>query len=88
MRLFFHGESVAALQPGRHWQGDDIYRTAGLPSVGELVDTALGLGVRMMVCQTGLQLCGLTAASLDEGIEAGGMIAFPADARDDDVMMG
>jgi len=88
VRLFFHGESVAALQPGRHWHGDEIYGAAGLPSVAELIENALGLGARVMACQTGLQLCGLSAGSLAEGVETGGMIAFLADARDDDVMMG
>jgi predicted peroxiredoxin len=88
VRLFFHGESVAALQPGRYWQGDGTYGAAGLPSVSELIDNALSLGARVMACQTGLQLCGLSAESLAEGIEAGGMVAFLADARGDDLMMG
>ncbi len=88
VRLFFHGESVAALTPGRHWQGDTAYRAAGLPSVGELVENALALGVAAMACQTGMQMIGVTAASLPEGIEAGGMVAFLADARDDELVMG
>jgi predicted peroxiredoxin len=88
VRLFFHGESVAALTAGRHWQGDAMYRAAGLPSVGELVENALGLGAQVMACQTGLQLIGVTAASLAEGIETGGMVAFLADARDDELVMG
>ena len=88
VRLFFHGESVAALTPERHWQGDIAYRAAGLPSVGELVENALGLGVVAMACQTGMQMIGVTAVSLPEGIEAGGMVAFLADARDDELVMG
>ena len=88
VRLFFHGDSVAALTAGRQWQGDATYRAAGLPSVGELVESALGLGAQLMACQTGLQMIGVTAASLPEGIETGGMVAFIADARDDDLVMG
>jgi predicted peroxiredoxin len=88
VRLFFHGESVAALTAGRHWQGDATYRAAGLPSVGELIENALGLGAHLMACQTGLQMIGVTAASLPDGIETGGMVAFLADARDDDLVMG
>lgn len=88
VRLFFHGESVAALTTGRHWQGDGTYRAAGLPSVTELVENAIGLGASVMACQTGLQLIGVTAASLAEGIETGGMVAFLADARDDELVIG
>jgi len=88
VRLFFHGESVAALTAGRHWSGDATYRAAGLPSVGELVENALGMGASVMACQTGLQLIGVTAASLADGIETGGMVAFLADAREDDLLMG
>jgi predicted peroxiredoxin len=87
VRLFFHGESVAALAPERHWQGDATFRAAGLPSVGELVASALELEVAMMACQTGLQLLRLSAASLPEGVETGGMVAFLADARDDQLLM-
>lgn len=88
VRLFFHGESVAALTPERHWQGDAVYRAAGLASVAELVENAIGLGARVMACQTGLQLVGLAAVALAEGIETGGMVAFLADARDDELVMG
>lgn len=88
VRLFFHGESVAALTVGRHWQGDATYRAAGLASVGELVENAIGLGAQVMACQTGLQLIGVAATSLAEGIETGGMVAFLADARDDELLMG
>lgn len=88
VRLFFHGESVAALSVERHWQGDTVYRAAGLPSVAELVENAIGLGAQAMACQTGLQLVGLAAASLADGIETGGMVAFLADARDDELIMG
>lgn len=87
VRLFFHGEAAAALAPERHWAGDLTYAKSGLPSVGELVRSALDLGAAVMVCQTGLQMCGLTAAALDENVEAGGMVAFMADARDDDILI-
>jgi predicted peroxiredoxin len=85
VRLFFHGESVAALQPGRHWAGDETCAAAGVPTVAELLATALGLGLPVMACQSGLHLCGLSAATLADGIEAGGMIAFLADAKADEV---
>lgn len=87
VRLFFHGEAVAALAPGRRWAGDATYAKGGLPSVAELIESALHLGAAVMVCQTGLQLCGLTAAGMSDGIETGGMVAFVADARDDEIVI-
>jgi predicted peroxiredoxin len=88
VRLFFHGEAVAALATERRWMGDNAYAAAGLPSVAELIGSALELGAAAMACQTGLQLCGLAADALPDGIEAGGMIAFLADARDDELVIG
>lgn len=87
VRLFFHGEAAAALSPARHWAGDDTYAAAGVPTVKELMESALGLGIRVMACQSGLHLCGLSAAMLAEGVDAGGMVAFLADARDDQLLI-
>ena len=87
VRLFFHGEAVAALSPARHWAGDATYAAAGVPTVAELIAAALDLGVPVMACQSGLHLCGLSAAMLADGIEPGGMVAFLADARDAQLLL-
>lgn len=84
VRLFFHGEAVAALSPSRHWAGD---ATAGLATVADLLASALDIGVSVMACQSGLHLCGLTPAQLADGIESGGMVAFLADARGDQLLI-
>lgn len=88
VRLFFHGEAVAALRSEHHWQGDATYAAAGLPPLGELVESALALGVKLMACQSGLQLLGLTPDAINDGIEAAGMVAFLADAREDELILG
>ena len=88
VRLFFHGEAVAALGPARHWAGDVTYGAAGLPTVAELIASALDIGVAVMACQSGLHLCGLGAAILADGIDTGGMVAFLADARADQLLIG
>ncbi len=87
VRLFFHGEAAAALSPARHWAGDDTYAAAALPSVADLVASALDIGIAIMACQSGLHLCGLTAAQLADGIDTGGMVAFLADAGDDQLLI-
>ena len=85
--LFFHGDSVAALAPGRHWQGDVPLAAAGIPQLGALLGSATELGVAMMACQSGLHLCGLSAAGLADGVEAGGMIAFLAAVQDAEILL-
>ena len=87
VRLFFHGEAAAALSPARHWAGDATYAAAGVPTVAGLIASALGIGVRVMACQSGLHLCGLNAAMLADGIDTGGMVAFLADARDEQLLL-
>ncbi|WP_150291624.1 DsrE family protein [Sphingobium estronivorans] len=55
---------------------DDAHRAAGLPSLAMLIEEALGLGVELTVCQSGMALCGLAAEDLPLGVETGGPIGF------------
>lgn len=87
VRMFFQGEAVCALQVGRHWIGDTSYKAAGLPLIAELLDQTVGLGLSLMACESGLHLCGLSAPGLIAGIETGGMVAFLADARSDELLL-
>jgi predicted peroxiredoxin len=86
VRLFFQGEAVCALQAERHWAGDKSYKAGGLPRLSDLLDQAIGLGLPMMACESGIHLCGLSAPNLIPGIETGGMVAFLADAREDELV--
>ncbi len=86
VRLFFQGEAVCALQVGRHWTGDKAYRAGGLPQISELLEQVRGLELPMMACESGVHLCGLSAPGLIPGVETGGMVAFLADARDDELL--
>lgn len=87
VRLFYQGEAVCALQVGRSWTGDKAYKASGLPGVGELLVQAAGMGIPMMACESGLHLCGLSAPGLVSGVETGGMVAFLADARSDELLL-
>jgi predicted peroxiredoxin len=87
VRLFFQGEAVCALQVGRQWAGDKSYRSGGLATLADLLEQARGLGLPLMACESGLHLCGLSAPGLVDGIETGGMVAFLADARSDELLM-
>lgn len=87
VRLFFQAEAVCALQAERRWGGDATFVAAGMPSISELIHSALELGVSIMACPTGLHMCGMAPATLDERIESAGMVAFLADAKGDDIVM-
>lgn len=81
VRIFCHAEGVALMQPGRVWQEDAAYQSAGLPTIADLLETALDLGVAVMVCQSGLALMNLSAADLPVQIEGGGLLGFLERAR-------
>lgn len=76
-RLFFHAGAVASLRKDRTWPEDAPLTAAGLPSIAALIDTALELNVRLIVCQSGLALTGLAVNDLaDSRIETGGLVGF------------
>src|SRR3546814_14104241 len=52
------------------------HRAAGLPSLAMVIEEALGLGVTLLACQSGLALCGMTADDLPKGVEVGGPVGF------------
>ena len=86
VRLFFQGEAVCALQVERRWAGDKAYKAGGLPLLPDLLDQAIGLGLPIMACESGIHLCGLSAPGLISGVETGGLVAFLADAREDELL--
>ena len=88
VRMFLHGEAVAALAPSRHWAGDAALAASAMPTLGDLLASALDLEISIMACQSGLHLCGIAAASLPDGTETGGMVAFLAGAADDELLLG
>ncbi len=86
VRMFFQGEAVCALQVERHWAGDKACKAAGLPQIAELLGQATGLGLPIMACESGIHLCSLSAPGLIAGVETGGLVAFLADAREDELL--
>ena len=56
--------------------GDAARSAHGLPTLAELVDEALDLGVVLLVCQSGLALAEIDAAQLEPRIEVSGPVAF------------
>ncbi len=72
---------------GRRWAGDKAYIAGGLPPLCEMLKQANELGIGLMACESGVHLCGLGRRNLMDGVETGGVVAFLADARDDELLM-
>ena len=74
-RLFLN-ERAAGLLGAPAPIDDSRFASAGLPTLAELQDETLGLGVRLIVCQSGLALVGIHADALDSRIETGGLVGI------------
>lgn len=74
--LFLQLDAVGLLRQPIKAPRDDAHRAAGLPSLAMLMEEAIGLGIEMIACQSGLALCGMTAADLPSGIATGGPLGF------------
>jgi predicted peroxiredoxin len=55
---------------------DAVIRRRGVAGLGELRDSALELGVRMIACEAGLRAEAIDAASLRAGVEVAGLATF------------
>lgn len=81
-RLFLEGEAVAVV--GHIDAADDLrHVAAGLPALGELIDTGLALGVTITLCQSGIALAGIDLPALDTRLEAGGLTSIMGTLGDD-----
>ena len=57
---------------------DDQVRAAGVAGLGELREAAVELGVRLMACDAGLRMVGLSSGRLLPGVEVAGVPSFLA----------
>src|SRR3546814_883822 len=82
-RVYLHGDAVLLLVPPLRSPDDDRHRMSGLPTLAQMLDEALELGVRLICCQIGLAMAGIAAESLDPRMEAGGLVGLFAMLGDD-----
>jgi predicted peroxiredoxin len=82
-RLFLHGDAAGLLACPVSSPEDGRYRAAGLPTLAQMLDEALTLGVILICCQSGLALAGLAADALDSRIEVGGLVGLLTALGDD-----
>ena len=82
-RVFLQGEAVGAIrEPIQGWE-DDAHEKAGLPALPVLFDEALKLGVRVIACQSGLQLTNARPEDFDARVEYGGLVSAMQELGED-----
>jgi predicted peroxiredoxin len=86
VHLHLHEGAVALLRPPIAAPADVARGTAGLPTLAQLLDESLDLGVAITACQSGLALASLALDDLDSRIEAQGPVGLLAALRDDRVL--
>jgi predicted peroxiredoxin len=80
-RLFLHGLAVPLAQSPA--EDDERYVAAGQGKLADLLDTALDLGVRVILCQSGMELAGMTADACDPRLNQGGLVNLMQTLGDD-----
>ena len=85
-RLFLQGEAAALLRAGAH-ASDARLSQSGVPTITELVEEALAMGVEISVCQSGLALAGMVADALPHGVATGGLVEMLSSRGDDQLLM-
>ena len=87
-RLFCQGAAVALLVPPIGAPGDVRHAAAGMPTLPELFEEALGLGIEFIACQSGLHLTGTDASTLDPRIAVGGPVSVLQTLGEDRLALG
>lgn len=75
-RFFLQGAAVGLLRAPLHDPDAERQSATGLPTLAQLFEEAVGLGIRFAACQSSLALLGLSAADCEPRLEWGGMIGF------------
>lgn len=87
VRLFLSGAAAMLAAEDYEAPGDAQRDRRGVPTVAELLDSALELEVALHVCQTGMALMNLDVADLREEAGPDGLIAFLDGIEDDDRLL-
>lgn len=82
-RLHLHGDAVSLLAPPIAMAGDARHAAAGLPTLAQIFEDALDLGVAVSACQSGLALANLAADAIDPRVTMDGPVGMLLAAGDD-----
>lgn len=84
-RIYLH--AAAAVLADRACPAMRGSQADGVPTLGELLDEALAIGVEIIVCQSGLAVAGISAETLTNGIATGGLIELLSSLDGDQLLM-
>lgn len=82
-RIFLQGEAVSIIRPPMVGWEDDAYADAGLPTLPQMFDEALALGVGVTVCQSAMQLMDAQPSDFDDRVDYAGMVSVMQELGDD-----
>lgn len=83
-KLHLHGEAAAMIVSPVGAAEDERHAAAGLPTLAQLLDETLDLGVAISACQSGLAAAAAAdAGALDPRVTAGGLVGVMAALRED-----
>jgi predicted peroxiredoxin len=82
-QLHLHGGAVALLVLPIAMEQDALFAASGLPTLAQLFEEALGLGVAVSACQSGLALCGISAEAFDTRVMMDGPVGVLLRGSDD-----
>jgi predicted peroxiredoxin len=85
--LFLQLDAVVLLRAPITAPRDEAHGASGLPSLAMLLADATALGVRIIACQSGMALCGLSADDLPDGVLAGGPVGLLQQAGPEDQLL-
>lgn len=85
-RIFLQGEAAALIAQARS-PADEERSRCGLPTTEQIVTEAEALGAEIIICQSGLTLCGLSAEQLPESVTTSGLIQILSTLEDDRLLM-
>lgn len=72
-----HRQASAALSMPSHLQGyQEKFRSAGSPSIPDLLEMARESGVRMIACQMTMDIMDIAKEDLIDGVETAGAVTF------------
>jgi predicted peroxiredoxin len=83
-RIFLQGPAAALLRTPVAFAGDAERRATGQPDLVSLIAEAMAMDVRLVVCQSGMALTGMTASELVPQVRTGGLVSFMAEIGDGD----
>jgi predicted peroxiredoxin len=74
--VFLQLDAVVLVRGAMGAPRDGAHRDAGLPTLAQLLEEAMALGVEISACQSGMAVQGMTMADLPEGFKVTGPVAF------------